>query len=70
LSLDEHGNPLLYLKMKATENIKQTSVRKFIHAAFAKGSVIHSDGYRSYIRALEDFVHEHRFYDPNAGLLH
>ncbi len=69
LSLDEHGNPL-YLKMKVTENIKQASVRKFAHAAFAEGSVIHSDGYRSYIPALEDFSHEHRPYDPNAGLLH
>lgn len=69
LSLDEHGNPL-YLKMKVTENIKQASVRKFAHAAFAKGSVIHSDGYRSYIRALEGFAHKHRPYDPNAGLLH
>lgn len=69
LSLDEQDNPL-YLKMKVTENIKQASVRKFVHTAIAEGSVIHSNGYRSYIPALESFTHEHRPYDPNARLLH
>lgn len=69
MSLDGHGNSL-YLKMKVTENIKQAFVRKFAYAAFAEGSVIHSDGYRSYIPALEDFVHEHRPYNLNARLLH
>lgn len=69
LSLDECGNPR-YLKMKVTENIKQASVKKFAHSVFAGGSMIHSDGYRSYIPALEGFIHEHKTYDPNAGLLH
>ena len=69
LSLDERGNPL-FLKMRVTPNLKQASVKKFAHAAFADGSVIRSDGYRSYIPALEGFTHEHRPYDPNSGLLH
>ena len=69
LSLDVRGNPL-YLKMKVTPNLKQASVKKFAHAAFADGSVIHSDGYRSYIPALEGYAHEHRSYDPDSGLLH
>lgn len=69
LSLDERGNPR-FLKMQETPNIKQASVKKFANAAFAPGSEIHSDGYRSYIPALEGFVHKHKAYDPNSGLLH
>ena len=56
--------------MRVTPNIKQASVKKFAHAAFADDSVIHSDGYRSYIPALEGYAHEHRSYDPDSGLLH
>ena len=69
LSLDERGNPL-YLKMRVTPNLKQASVKKFAHVAFADGSVIHSDGYCSYIPALEGYTHQHRSYDPYSGLLH
>ena len=69
LSLNERGNPC-FLKMQVTPNIKQASVKKFARAAFADGSVIHSDGYRSYIPALEGYTHEHRSYDPSSGLLH
>ena len=69
LSLDELGNPR-FLKMRVTPNLKQASVKKFARAAFAGSSVIHSDGYRSYIPALEGFTHEHRSYDPDSGLLH
>lgn len=69
LSLDERGNPR-YLKMRVTENIKRASVRKFAQSAFAEDSVIRSDGYRSYIPALEAYTHEYKLYDPNSGLLH
>ncbi len=69
LSLDENGNPR-YLKMRVTANIKQASVRKFARSAFAEGSVIRSDGYCSYIPALEGYTHEHKPYDPGSGLLH
>ena len=69
LSLDERGNPL-YLKMRVNPNLKQASVKKFARAAFADGCVIHSDGYCSYIPALEGYTHEHKLYDPNSGLLH
>ena len=69
LSLDERGNPR-FLKMQVTPNLKQASVKKFANAAFTDGSVIHSDGYRSYIPALESYTHEYRSYDPNSGLLH
>ena len=69
VSLDEQGNPR-YTKMQVTRNIKRASVKKFAQAAFAQGSTIHSDGYGSYIPALEGYTHEHKPYDPNSGLLH
>ena len=69
LSLDEWGNPR-FLKMRVTPNMKQASVRKFAHAAIADGSEIHSDGYCSYILALEGYTHEHKPYDSDSGLLH
>ena len=69
LSLDGRGNPQ-YLKMSVAKNIKQASVRKFAHAAVAKGSTIRSDGYRSYLPALEEYTHEHKNYLPNNGMLH
>ena len=69
VSLDERGNPR-YIKMQVTQNIKRASVKKFAQAAFAQGSTIHSDGYRSYIPALEGYTHIHKPFDPNSGLLH
>ena len=45
-------------------------MRKFAHAAFADGSEILSDGYCSYIPALENYVHKYQPYDPDSGLLH
>ena len=69
LSLSKSGNPL-YLKMMVTPNIKRASVKKFAKSAFVEGSIIRSDGYRSYIPALEGYTHDHKPYDPNSGLLH
>ena len=69
LSLEKYGNPQ-YLKMRVTKNIKQASVKKFANAAVKKGSIIRSDGYRSYVPVLGDYTHEHRNYDPNSGMLH
>lgn len=69
VSLDERGNPL-YTKMWVTQNIKRASVKKFAQAAFVQDSMIHSDGYGSYIPALEGYAHEHKPYDPHSGLRH
>lgn len=69
LSLDRRGNPQ-YLKMSVTKNIKQASVRKFAKNTIQTDAVIRSDGYRSYIGALDGYTHEHKTYDPNAGMLH
>ena len=56
--------------MRVTPNIKRASVKKFAQSAFAEGSTIRSDGYRSYIPALEGYTHEHKPYNPKSGLLH
>ena len=69
LSLNGQGNPR-FLKMRVTPNIKQASVKKFAHAAFADGSEVHSDGYCSYIPVLDGYTHEHKSYDPHSGFLH
>lgn len=69
LSLDEQINSR-FLKMQAIPNIKQASVKKFAHDAFVDSSVVHSNGYRSYIPALDIYTHEHEPYNPNFGLLH
>lgn len=69
LSLDCKGNPQ-YLKMKPTKDVRQASVRNFAHKSIAVGSTIMSDGYRSYVPALTDYVHEAKVYDPAAGMLH
>ena len=66
---DELGYPH-FLKMQVTPNLKQASVKKFARAAFADVSVIHSDGYRSYIPALESYTYEHKPYNFDSGLLH
>lgn len=68
LSLDYRGNPR-YLKMRVTENIKKETVKEFAQSAFAEGSTIHSDGYRSYGPALEGYTHEPEPYDPNSQVL-
>lgn len=69
LSLDQRGNPL-YLKMWVTPDVKKASVKKFAQMAFAEGSTVRSDGYQSYIPALEGFVHEHESYNSDSGALH
>ncbi len=69
LSLDSNDRPRS-LKMCVTENLKQTSVKKFALSAFADGSVIYSDGYHSYIPALKGYIHKHKTYDPTSGMLH
>ena len=46
MSLDKRGNPL-YTKMQVTQNIKRSSVKKFVQAAFVQGSTICSETLRS-----------------------
>ena len=69
LSLNAKGHPR-YLKMQVTPNIKKACVNRFAKSAFAKGSTVYTDGYRSYILALDDYDHKHKPYQPDSGLLH
>ena len=69
LSLDEHGDPR-YLKMRVTKDLRQSSVKSFAKDVIDAKSTIQSDGYHSYIPALEGYTHAHRPYDPQAGMLH
>ena len=56
---------------RGTEKAKVfVALKKFANTAIEKGSTIHSDGYRSYIPALQEYKHEHKVYDPNSGMLH
>ena len=68
LFLDDRGNPR-FLKMRVTPNIKQASVKKFAHAAFADGCEFRN-GYCSHIPAPEGYTHEHKPYNPDSDLLH
>ena len=45
-------------------------MKKFAHTAFADGCESPSDGYCSYIPALDGYTHEHKSYDPDSGFLH
>lgn len=69
LSLDENGNPQ-FLKMQIAKNIKQASVKAFAQQNIVQHAIIHSDGYRSYKAALNDYDHKPAVYDPHSGLLH
>lgn len=69
LSLDKKENPL-FLKMKVTKDIRQASVRRFAEENISAGSIVRSDGYRSYEAALKNYQHEPKVYNPNSGLLH
>lgn len=68
LSLSEAGHPQ-YLNLKPTDNIKQVSVKRFAQANIETGSVILSDGYRSYPPALAEYDHQPKPYDPDSGML-
>lgn len=68
LSLNQNSHPK-FLKMGTTDNLKKQSVQKFAKSAIQPGSTVISDGYRSYISALENYDHQHKPYDPNAGEL-
>lgn len=68
LLLDNKGNPL-YLKNKATKDIKQKSVKEFAVKHIAKGSTIKSDSYCRFEPALIDYIHEPVKYIPKGMIL-
>jgi transposase-like protein len=53
ISKDSEGKPV-HLKMMVTEDVKRNSVRQFLTENIAKGSVVETDGFRSYIQPLRE----------------
>ena len=52
VSKDEKGNPA-YLKMRVTDNVQIPSVAEFAEENIAHGSVVQTDGFRSYRQPLK-----------------
>lgn len=70
LSLDGERKPK-HITMQVTKNLKQASVKRFAETHIQKGSLIYTDGYRSYQPALkDDYLLDIQPYDPNAEPLH
>ncbi len=55
--------------MEVTKNIKRAAVKSFAETGIASGSIIRSDGYRSYAPALSVYDHKPAVYNPGGGLL-
>ena len=68
LSVSGSGAPI-YAKMSETEDIKCESVRQFAQSSIKPGSVVRSDGYGSYPKAFEGYIHEAEKYDRESGRL-
>lgn len=62
---NENGDPT-YLKMKVTDNVQIPSVTNFISENIMTGSVVKTDGFKSYRKPLRDsYIHEAQNFDPN-----
>lgn len=63
---NEKGKPT-YLKMKVTDNVQIPSVEKFALENIALGTVVQTDGYKSYRKPLKNgYIHEAQNFDPNS----
>ena len=59
-----------FLKMRITNDVKRSSVRQFLAENIAKGSVVETDGFRSYIQPLrEGYIQIAEDFDPNSAHL-
>lgn len=59
-----------YLKMEVVDNLKGETVADFAKACIVKGSVIQSDAYLSYRKALaDDFEHQFEVFDSKSDSL-
>lgn len=62
---NEKGKPT-YLKMKLTDNVQIPSVTRFASENIALGSVVQTDGFKSYRKPLRNgYIHEAQDFDPN-----
>lgn len=56
-----------FLKMRITDDVKRSSVRQFLAENIAKGSVVETDGFRSYIQPLrEGYTQVAEDFDPDS----
>ena len=63
---DVQGRPQ-YLKMLTTPNIQIPSVEKFVNENLDTGSVVETDGFRSYRKPLaKNYTHQAEDFDPNS----
>lgn len=63
---DEEGRPQ-YLKMETTANIQIPSVKKFVDEHLEAGSVVETDGFRSYRKPLADnYTHQAEDFSPDS----
>lgn len=63
---DNAGHPQ-YLKMLTTPNIRIPSVQKFVDGNLATGSIVETDGYRSYRKPLsENYIHQAEDFSPDS----
>ena len=66
VSKDEKGNPI-YLKMRVTDNIQKPSVEEFVSANLVPGSIVETDGFRSYKKPLaEKYTHRAEDFNPDS----
>lgn len=63
---NEKGKPT-YLKMKLTDNVQIPSVARFASENIALGSVVQTDGFKSYRKPLKaGYIHEAQDFDLNS----
>ena len=63
---DAEGRPQ-YLKMLTTPNIQIPSVKEFVDHNLEAGSIVETDGFKSYRKPLADnYTHQAEDFDPNS----
>jgi len=64
VSLDEYGHPQ-FVRMEVLEDVSGESIGGFVEGNIAKGSVVRTDGFRSYGKALSrrQYAHEPERFD-------
>lgn len=63
---DKEGRPH-YLKMLTTPNIQIASVQEFVDVNLEEGSVVETDGYKSYRKPLaKNFTHQAEDFNPDS----
>lgn len=65
VSKDSKNRPQ-YLKMTVVPNVQRQIIKQFTESTIEKGTVVQTDGYRSYVQPLRnEYNHEAKDFDPN-----